>query len=125
MNAQRAYGWIPVLLTAVGAIGCTSVVRADNADYEVPKQVVSFADLNVDSMAGASTLYRRIERAAERVCGGPLDIRELSAAARLNSCKQQAVERAVNSANLAVLTSLHMAKTGRSERPMTLATVSQ
>jgi hypothetical protein len=50
MNAQRAYGWISVLLTATGAIGWTAVARADNAKYEVPKQVVSFADLDVASI---------------------------------------------------------------------------
>jgi len=125
MNEQRAYGSIFVLLTAVGAIGWTEVVRADNSEYEVPKQVVSYADLNMDSMAGASALYHRIRRAAERVCGGPVDERELSTAARLRFCKEQAVERAVDSINSAVLSSLHRAKTGWLEKPITLAKVSQ
>jgi UrcA family protein len=124
MNAQRAYGWILVFMTAVGTMGWATMVRADNAEYEVPKQVVRFADLDIDSLLGASALYRRIERAAERVCGAPGDIRDLPNAMRLDSCKQQAVERAVNSVNSIVLTSLHLGKTGRSDKAITLAKVS-
>jgi UrcA family protein len=123
MNAQRAYGSMLVLLATVGAIGWTAVARAGDADYDVPKQVVKFADLNLDSLMGASSLYRRIESAAERVCGAPLDVRELSIAVRFNSCKEQAIKRAVNAVNSSVLTSLHLAKTGRAEKPFTIAKV--
>jgi UrcA family protein len=125
MNAKSAYKWMPVLLAVTGAIGWTAVARAGDAGYDVPQQVVRFADLNLNSMEGASTLYRRIEQAAERVCGGPLDIRELSVAARLTSCKVQSVERAVGAVNSTVLTSLHLAKTGRTEKPITMAKVAQ
>jgi UrcA family protein len=89
----------------------------------VPKQVVRFADLNLDSLTGASTLYRRIEGAAERVCGGPRDVRELSIAVRFSSCKERAIERAVDAVNSSVLTSLHLAKTGRADKPITIAKV--
>jgi len=125
MNAQRAYRWMPVLLATVGAIGWTAVARAGAADYDVPMQVVKYADLNLDSLAGASTLYRRIERAADWVCGSPLDVREFSISVRLRSCKEQAIERAVNAVNSTALTSLHLAKTGRAEKPITMAKVSQ
>ena len=125
MNTQRAYGWTPVLLATMVMIGWTAVARAGEADYDAPKQVVMFADLNMDSLVGASALYHRIESAAAHVCGGPLDVRELAAAARMSSCKEQAIERAVNTVNSAVLTSLHLAKTGRAEKPITLAKVTE
>src|SRR4030081_1576870 len=114
MNAQRAYGWIPVLLATMGAIGLAAVARAGDADHDVPKEVVKFADLNLNSPAGASVLYRRIQRAAERVCGYTSDVRELSKSALLGSCKEQAIERAVDAVNSNVLTSLH--KAGRKEK---------
>jgi UrcA family protein len=125
MNTQRAYGWTPVLLATMVMIGWTAAARADDAAYNVPKQVVVFADLNMDSLVGASALYHRIDSAAARVCGAPIDLRELAAAARFSACKEQAIERAVNAVNSAVLTSLHVAKTGRAERPITLAKVTQ
>jgi UrcA family protein len=125
MNAKGAYRLIPVLLATVGAIGWTAAARAGDVDYDVPKQVVKFADLNLGSLQGATALYHRIEKAAERVCGGPLDVRELSDAARLDSCKVQSIERAVDVVNSSVLTSLHLAKTGRTEKPITMAKIAQ
>jgi UrcA family protein len=125
MNAKGAYKWMPVLLAIVGAIGWTAGARAGDAAYDVPKQVVKYADLNLNSLEGASILYRRIEQAAERVCGGPLDMRELSAAVRLSSCKVHSIERAVDAVNSTVLTSVHLAKTGRTEKPITMAKIAQ
>ena len=66
MNAKGAYRWMPVLLAITGAIGWTAVARAGDTDYDVPKQLVTFADLNLNSLEGASSLYRRIEQAAVR-----------------------------------------------------------
>jgi UrcA family protein len=125
MNTRKAYGWMPVLLATVIAIGSSAVTRAGDAGYEVPKQLVKFADLNLDTMAGAAALYRRIESAAERVCGGPIDTRDLAILGRFSSCKEQAIGRAVNTVNSTGLTSLHLAKTGRAEKAITLAKVSQ
>ncbi len=125
MNTQRTYGWMLGLLATVGAIGWTGVACAGDAANDLPKQVVKFADLNLDTSVGASTLYRRIESAADRVCGGPIDVRELAFAVRLKACKEQAIEGAVKSVNSTVLTSIHLAKTGRAEKPITLARVSQ
>ena len=125
MNAKGAYKWMPVLLAITGAIGWAAVARAGDAGYDVPKQAVKFADLNLNSLEGASTLYRRIEQAAEHVCGGPTDIRELSAAVRVSSCKVHSVERAVDAVNSTVLTSLYLAKTRRAEKPITMARIAQ
>jgi UrcA family protein len=104
-----------VSLATVGAIGLTAAAYAADADYDIPKQVVKFGDLNVSSSAGAATLYRRIQRAAERVCGGPLDVRELSIAVRSKACIAQAIERAVKDVHTPALTSLHLAKTGQAK----------
>jgi len=125
MNTQRAYTWMPVLLAAAGVIGWTAAAHAGDGDDDIPRQVVKFADLNLDSTAGASTLFRRIESAAERVCGDPRGTRELFTENRLKTCKGQAIERAVDTVNSALLTSLYLAKTGRAEKPTTWAAVAR
>jgi UrcA family protein len=125
MNTQRVYRWMPVLLAAVSAVGWTAAAQASDADHDIPRQVVKFADLNLDSVAGASTLYRRIESAAELVCDDPSGGRGLSAVISLNTCKAQAIGRAVDSVNSVVLTSLYLAKTGRADKPITMAGVTQ
>jgi UrcA family protein len=117
MNMKLAYKWMPVLLTAAGAFGLTAAAQAGDADDDIPKQVVKFADLDLDSSAGAFTLYRRIESAAERVCGEQSGVRDLLTAIRLNSCREHAIERAVVIVNSAVLTSLYLAKSGRADKP--------
>jgi UrcA family protein len=76
-----------VLLAAVSAAGWSVAAHAGDDDYNMPTQVVKFADLNLGSVMGASSLYHRIESAAERVCGGSPGTRELSRAARFDTCK--------------------------------------
>jgi UrcA family protein len=121
MNTKRAFRRIAVLLATVGAIGLTAVAYAGGGDDDIPKQVVKFGDLNLSSSAGAATLYRRIQRAAESVCEGPLGVRELSIAVRSNVCIAQAIERAVKDVNTQMLTSLHLAKTGQAQKAIRLA----
>jgi UrcA family protein len=121
MMPKGTCGTMLVLLAAVGACGWTVAAHAGDADYDVPKQVVRFADLNLDSMMGASSLYHRIESAAERVCGGSLGTRELSRAVPFDFCKAQAIGRAIDSVQSTVLTSIYLAKTGRAEKRLTVA----
>ena len=123
MNVKTSFGWMPVMLTAAGVIGLAAAAHAGDANYDRPEQVVKFADLDLNSLAGAAALYRRIESAAQEVCGDPHRGRDLLSAIRFNSCREQAIERAVNSVNSAVLSDLHLAKTGRAGKPITLAGV--
>lgn len=121
MNPKRTRRSMLVVLAAVSAAGWAVVAHANDADYDVPTQVVKFADLNLDSTVGASSLYRRIESAADRVCGGPRSTRELSRAVPFDACKVQAIGRAVDAVNSRGLTSLYLAKTGKAEKPLMIA----
>jgi UrcA family protein len=63
----------PVLITAfVATFGLAGVnataVQAQTDD--AVKVMVSYSDINTATPAGAKTLRKRIERAAEKVCGG-------------------------------------------------------
>jgi UrcA family protein len=76
------------------------------ADVDIPpRQVVRFADLNLDRPEGVATLYARLRIAATKVCDdGEPDwvVRRLS-----NACALHATERAIADINLPALTSYH------------------
>ena len=116
MNTQRALG--RPLLATVCAIGLCAGAHASDKNYDVPRQVVKYADLNLNSSAGVSTLYSRIRRAAARVCGDPAATRELSEWARLRTCNEQAVARAVDAVNSSALTSFHIEKAHPAAKPI-------
>jgi UrcA family protein len=63
-------------------------------DGVAPQVVVRYADLNLDSDAGALALYRRIAVAARRVCPNdhPLELRH---AQTVRTCRDQALTRAI------------------------------
>ena len=69
---------------------------------------VSYADLDLSSPAGAQTLYRRIQGAAQQVCGyAGADVIEQ---AIWKSCYRSAVGDAVKKVNEPLLTAVHAGK---------------
>jgi UrcA family protein len=69
---------------------------------------VSYSDLDLSSPAGAKTLYRRIQGAAEQVCGHPgADVIEQ---AIWRSCYRSAIGNAVRKVNDPLLTAVHAGK---------------
>jgi UrcA family protein len=63
---------------------------------------ISYADLNLNSEAGARTLYQRLKRAAERVCDG-VDRRGIGP----RECYETALADAVNDVGAPRLQALH------------------
>lgn len=86
-----------------------------------PTSVVTFADLNVNTAAGAAALYRRIENASDRVCESARDSRQLKTAMDSKLCRAQATARAVYQVNRPALSALHMAKTRQTATPTRVA----
>jgi UrcA family protein len=76
------------------------------ADDDLPSRRVSYADLDISKPAGAKVLYRRIEAAAEQVCGIE-GRRDLSAMTRNRACIDEAVATAVARVNSVALRDLH------------------
>jgi UrcA family protein len=66
-------------------------------------RAVAYADLNLDTVAGAKVLYKRIEKAAEAVCGD-VGSRQLEQAAAAKACVDHAVASSVRAVNRAQLT---------------------
>jgi len=68
----------------------TTGVRA----ADVPQVHVKYADLNVNTPAGAAALYQRIRFAANQVCADP-GTRDLAVLVKVQACTDQAVANAV------------------------------
>jgi UrcA family protein len=99
----------PIAMVANGA-------RAGEPAGTVRHKTVSFRDLNVGNPEGAAVLYKRIKSAASEVCGS---WDSLSQRPAVMACIDEAVSRAVAQVNRPMLTSLHEAKTGKSDKQVT------
>ena len=113
-NALRT-AWIMVTFTPM--VMLYNAARADEPENTVPHKVVSFRDLNLSSPEGVAVLYRRINSAAQEVCGSPdrYDLSQL----KLQICVKDAVSRAIAQVNNPMLTSLYQAKTGKVDKKTT------
>jgi UrcA family protein len=92
--------------TTVLAVSLAGMAHATtNGRRNIQQQVVSYADLNLESEADAATLLGRIEAAARKVCG--LDraaFRPFELQFKLQVCAKEATARAVNDVNAPLLT---------------------
>lgn len=77
-------------------------------------ETVKFADLNLDTQAGAEALYGRIHAAARRVCDQPAG--ELEA---IRGCMTKAESSAIGRANIPLLTAFYQKKTGTQPQTIT------
>ena len=92
-----------VALASVASLFGTATVLAADADEVRLK--VSYSDLNLSSINGATTLYHRIEGAAHFVCGE--EGRGIDEQNVWKTCYGNAVNHAVTQVNNPLLTSLY------------------
>ena len=76
-----------------------------------PRVTVRYADLDLSRHEGAQALYRRLQGAAQQVCG-PFDGRDLNSAALHRACLAQAITEAVVKVDQPLLTAFWQSKTG-------------
>lgn len=81
-------------LTLLGLGGVASLAQADERG-ETRTQLVRFADLNLGSEAGLQALYRRLENAADNVCGPESVLGSRAVSAEWRACVASAVRAAV------------------------------
>lgn len=94
-------------LFASAAVAATLLVAVAPASAQIRTRAVSYADLNLESDAGVKTLNHRVKAAARIVCGttrapGYAEVKDMM------DCR----ERAMSSANRAVVTVLAAVKSG-------------
>jgi UrcA family protein len=102
MNKQTT-GLTNVLVVAAALIAgvLTGVVHAGEAD--APTQTVRFQDLNLKTDAGVKVLYKRIQGAANQVCGD-VGGRDLVAGKAHKACVDRAVANAVAAVHMPTVT---------------------
>lgn len=92
-------------LSFVGA----SAHASDQSDAVSAQVVVNYTDLDLSKEADARSLYARLQRAAERVCGDNTDLRNLSMKRVYDACFQKSLSRAVNEVNHSAVTAMFAA----------------
>ena len=91
------------------SLGAPAIVLADySSNLETEQVTVSFADLNLQNEAGLQVLYKRLQRATSKVCGGTLiyisgTVRRLQA----RECYRETLAEAVGKVDNASLTRIH------------------
>lgn len=97
-----------VAVTAAMVAGFSAEAGAGErmTNDRLPQVVVSYADLNLDTDAGALALYRRISNAARRVCAdhGSRDVQQMRA---VRACREQAITRAISDVGNEKLAAVH------------------
>jgi len=95
-------------------VACVLTVSNAVADEQVRSETIKFADLKVNTAAGAEALYHRIYGAAQRVCG--YEATSVWSQTVWQNCVRPTVDATVAKANNPLLTALH---TGRKPAPAT------
>jgi UrcA family protein len=85
---------------------------AKGMDPETRAEVIEYQDLNLATPQAVQILYRRIENAADRVCGR-VSPREMAAFDKYRECRGRAVTDAVKQNDIPALTALHRDKAVR------------
>jgi UrcA family protein len=84
------------VMMAVMCVAATFNVSAHTVSIDDPRTVkVGYDDLNLTSQRGKDVLIRRIQRAADLVCGAP-DARSLVMAASYRNCVTNATNGALS-----------------------------
>ncbi len=107
-----------VMLAAVSITMLAGVTQAAGPSGNLPKQVVNYKDLNLNSDAGTKVLYKRIQGAADEVCG-KVDVRDLQGMSVRKACLDRAISKAVAAVNSPKLTRVYFSKAGN-PAPQTL-----
>lgn len=109
---------IAFIVLAAAPITMVAAARAQQSADAPAHMTVSYADLNLNSDAGISVLYKRLRHAARQVCGD-WDTTSLSRGLATAACINKAMSEAVAQVNSPMLTGLYNAKTGKPEQKET------
>jgi UrcA family protein len=103
---------IHMLLLSILAMGSSLAIAADPV-VTVKTETVRYDDIRLISAVGAAVLYGRLQSAAERACGGPLETVPLAQRQRFKVCVDDAVAKAVADVNNPMLTWYQDSKRGK------------
>jgi UrcA family protein len=97
---------VAFLLTATMASG--AMANTVEMDSQVKQAItINYADLNVTSEAGAKVLYRRIQKAASKICGMTKSTAPIGVLIEQKSCVNDTVTAAVERLDSELVEQLH------------------
>lgn len=102
----RAKAIYATTVIAVAAIGLSGTTFAQSSNTEMSVQIKT-AHLDTSSKDGAEVLYRKIKRAAGKICGDSSSRLPLGLARKMRACKKEVVEKAVYKADMPMLIAVH------------------
>ena len=108
------------LAAVVYCVALAATATADERDWQPRTKVVNYADLNLNSEAGARALYGRLRLAASQVCAPSKGV-ALSEFSNWRKCFDLTLARAVKQIDQPVLTAYHLRQTGKPEAPTQIA----
>jgi UrcA family protein len=111
---------IAMATVAALCVACATGAYAGEAVVSAPTRTVHYADLNLNTQAGAAVLYKRIRVAAEEVCGD-VNSRRLDEAAVAKACVDRAVYGSVQTVNNVKLTNEYNAHTAGAQKSINVA----
>jgi UrcA family protein len=91
----------------VALIGLGGIASAQPAQKDAKQEAVSYGDLDLSRDAAAQIFISRIHAAADRVCGGKPDQRDMGEWGAYQACVKQAMDRAVASIQEPVVARLY------------------
>ncbi len=94
-------------ITAAGLAFAALPAQAEQNGVETRSLVVSHADIDLRSEAGAAIMLQRLERASRRVCDGGPRRRPLAEIRQIRACRTETLENAVNALDAPLVTALH------------------
>jgi UrcA family protein len=100
-----------VIRTILTATALCAALAAGARAEEAPQVHVSYADLNLNTAAGATVLYQRIREAASTVCALPVE-RDLGHVSQTKACTAQVMAEAVATLDNPTVTRVYEQKTG-------------
>jgi UrcA family protein len=92
------------------SFGAASAHASDQSDAAIAKTVVDYSDLDLSKEADVRSLYARLQRASNRVCGDNKDLRNLSMKRVYDACYEQSLSRAVDAVNHSAVTAMFAAE---------------
>lgn len=104
-----AFAAAAALSSAAYAEPRTSAVHAETGALSLR---VSYGDLDLSRPAGAKVMLRRIKNAADQVCGGKPNLRNLAQARSYRQCIRESTENAVFALNEPLVTAIHADRVG-------------
>jgi UrcA family protein len=93
-----------IAAAALLAGSLAGMAHATTTAQNVYREVVSYADLNLETAADAAILHKRILTAARRVCGVYTSPTPLEISSPLRACAKDATARAIADVNATLLT---------------------